>query len=134
MERFWRKSNVGISFCKSKKKTRLQIDKDLLIEARGDVQKLIKTKKKHFFGEQLRENVGKPKELWRTLKSLGLDEKGKPPADVNVILKKADGALSSSPEDTANLFKSFYANLADGLLKVLPKPKHLFGATSVAKF
>ena len=49
-------------------------------------------------------------------------------------MTKADGDLTSSPTDTANIFCQFYANLADGLLKLLPKPKNIFGIASVLKF
>ena len=34
--------------------------------------KLIKEKKQKFYKEKLKENIGKPKELWKALKSLGL--------------------------------------------------------------
>ena len=37
--------------------------------------KLIKQKKSQFYNEKLKENIGKPKELWKALKSLGLPSK-----------------------------------------------------------
>ena len=114
------------------KKSRLQIDRNFFTEARNSVQKLIREKKKSFFEEKLKENVGKPRELWKTLKSLGLGSKSS--GDSNISLKKADGDLTSSPTQTANLFKDFYANLADDLLKLLPNPKNVFGIASAAKF
>ena len=116
------------------KKSKLQIDKDLFTNARSSVQKLIRDKKRSYYEEKLKEHVGKPKELWKTLKSLGLQSKGKSSADNNISLKQEDDNLTASPTDTANLFKSFYANLADGLLKLLPKPKNRFGITSVINF
>ena len=39
------------------------------------MQKLINYKKRYFYQEKLSENVGKPKELWKALKSLGLPSK-----------------------------------------------------------
>ena len=39
------------------------------------MQKLINYKKRCFYQEKLSENVGKPKELWKALKSLGLPSK-----------------------------------------------------------
>ena len=36
---------------------------------------LIKTKKNQFYKTKLKENIGKPKELWKALKSLGLPSK-----------------------------------------------------------
>ena len=52
--------------------SRLNNDEQLYKEAKINVQKLIKNKKRDFYQEKLRENVGKPKELWKALKSLGL--------------------------------------------------------------
>ena len=55
------------------KKSRLHVDKENYKEAKNEVQKLIRTKKKAYFKSKLTENVGKPKELWNCLKSLGLE-------------------------------------------------------------
>ena len=48
--------------------------------------KLIKVKKKQFYKEKLKEDISKPKELWKALKSLGLlCKKG---SVSNICLKK----------------------------------------------
>ena len=39
------------------------------------MQKLISYKKKHFFENKLNDSIGKPKELWKALKFLGLPSK-----------------------------------------------------------
>ena len=52
------------------KKTRLHIYKELYKNAKYGTQELIIAKKQPFFDEKLSESVGKPKELWNTLKSL----------------------------------------------------------------
>ena len=41
-------------------------------KARNHVQNLTKRKKKSFVVGKLNENIGKPKDLWKCLKSLGL--------------------------------------------------------------
>ena len=46
----------------------LNIDWEIYKEARNDVQKRIKQKKKTYFEEKLSENIAKPKEIWQTLK------------------------------------------------------------------
>ena len=46
----------------------LNIDWEIYKEARNDVQKTIKQKKKTYFEEKLSENIAKPKEIWQTLK------------------------------------------------------------------
>ena len=55
------------------KASRLNIDKQFYKEAKINVQKLIKNKR-DFYLKKLRENVGKPKELWKAFKSLDLPE------------------------------------------------------------
>ena len=49
-----------------------------------NVQKLIKIKERDFYQEKLRENVGKPKELWKALNSLGLPSKITPVSQVSL--------------------------------------------------
>ena len=39
------------------------------------MQKLISYKKKTFFENRLNDSIGKPRELWKALKSLGLPNK-----------------------------------------------------------
>ena len=45
----------------------LNIDEQLYKEAKINVQKLIKNKKRDFYQEKLRENISKPEELWKPL-------------------------------------------------------------------
>ena len=46
------------------------IDYDFYIEAKYNTRKLMKPKKIEFFNTKLTENIGKPKELWKSLKLL----------------------------------------------------------------
>ena len=48
------------------------VDKDNYKEVKNEVKKLICTKKKAYVESKLTENIGKPKQLWKSLKSLGL--------------------------------------------------------------
>ena len=57
------------------KRSRLHIDKELYNAARYKVHKMIFNKKKDYFENKLNECIGKPKELWKALKSLGLPKK-----------------------------------------------------------
>ena len=56
------------------KRSRLHIIKELYV-AQYKVHKLIFDKKKDYFENKLNECIGKPKELWKVLKSLGLPNK-----------------------------------------------------------
>ena len=48
------------------------LDEESLKRSEAQVQNLIENKKKVFIENKLKDNVGKPKELWKVLKSLGL--------------------------------------------------------------
>ena len=89
-------------------------------------------KKKQFYNEKLKEKIGKPKDLWKTLKSLGLPSK-KVTNISNMCLKK-DDKINFDEKTNANTFKEFYCNLAGDLLKKLPPPSNKFGITSVCNF
>ena len=62
-------------YFKKFKKSNLHIDYDFYIEAKYNVKKLIKQRKKEFYETKLTENIAKPKELWKTLKTMGLPSK-----------------------------------------------------------
>ena len=95
------------------------------------MQKLIKTKKKTLFEEKLKANVGKPKELWKALKSLGLPSKKT--ASTNICLKdKTEVTFDSS--SISEIFKSSYSTLTSNLVKQLPPPKNRFDLKSVEKY
>ena len=55
---------------KKYKKPRLHLDKEIYKRARYSVQNLIAKKKKEFFENKLKECIGKPKDLWKAIKSL----------------------------------------------------------------
>ena len=54
------------------KTTQLHVDKEIYLESKKDVTDTIKLKKQEFFQNKLNENIGNPKGLWDTIKSLGL--------------------------------------------------------------
>ena len=50
----------------------MHIDKDICNAARYKVRKMIFYKKRSLFEKKLSESIGKPKDLWKALKSLEL--------------------------------------------------------------
>ena len=110
------------------KKSKLHIDRELFKAARNSTQSLIFKKKKTFYKEKLTENIGKPKELWKSLNSLGLSSKNK---SGSKICLNENGKLNFEPKVNANIFRNFFSNLADDLLKKLPNPKNKFNMDSV---
>ena len=69
------KLNLRNKLFKKFKKSRLHIDKELYKKSKYDALKLITSKKQAFFEEKLSETIGKPKELWESLKSLGMPKR-----------------------------------------------------------
>ena len=57
---------------KKLKKSKLHIEKDIYNVARYKARKMVFNKKISFFEKKLSESIGKPKALWKALKSLGL--------------------------------------------------------------
>ena len=110
------------------KKSRNSTDHENYKKARNKVQYLINDKKKTFVVGKLNENIGKPKELWKSLKSLGLPSKQASPS--TICLEKG-GSLSFDPKTNAEIFKDFYSNLASDLLKKLPSSPNKFGKETV---
>ena len=94
---------------------------------------MIKDKKKNFVIGKLNNNIGKPEELWKSLKSLGLPSKAN--SSATICLEK-DGILSFDPKTNAEIFKEFYSNLANNLVKKLPTPPppNKYGKTAVNNY
>ena len=82
------------------------------------LQKMMLKKKKSYVEEELGKNSNKPKELWKTLKSLGLSSnKGRQ----SIISLKEDGGIQYEALENANTFERFYSELVRGLQEKLPR-------------
>ena len=57
------------------KKSKLHIDEENYEKVKYQVQNIIRKKKREFYETNLRQKINKPKELWKTLKSMGLPSK-----------------------------------------------------------
>ena len=101
------------------KKSRSDSDNENYKKSRNKVQRMIKDKKKNFVIGILNDNIGKPKELWKSLKSLWLPSKES--SSAKICLEK-DGILLFDPKTNAEIFKDFYSNLANNLVQKLPAP------------
>ena len=92
------------------KKTLLHVDKEIFKETKYKVIKMIKSKKKLYFERKLHENIAKPKELWKAIKSLGLPCKNY--TVPNICLKDKNGSLNFEDSSNANTFKKFSRKLS----------------------
>ena len=90
------------------KSAKLHFDATIYKESTNLAMKLIKVKKKQFYKEKLKEDISKPKRLWKALISLGLlCKKG---SISNICLKK-DGKTSFDDKMNANNFKEIFSKL-----------------------
>ena len=88
-------------------------------------------KKKSYFEEELDKNRNKPKELWKTLKSLGLSSDK---ARQSKISLNKDGAIQFEALENANTFKRFYSELAGGLQEKLPRAPNKFTSQTTKNY
>ena len=114
------------------KKSRKSTDHENYKKARNKVQYLINDKEKTFVVGKLNKNIGKPKELWKSLKSLGLPSKQASPS--TICLEKGGSLSFDYSKTNAEIFKDFYSNLASDLLKKLPSSPNKFGKETVKKY
>ena len=85
-------------------KSRKSTDHENYEKARNKVQYLINDKKKTFVVRKLNENIRKPKEVWKPLKSLCLPSKKASPS--TICLEK-DGTLSFDSKTNAEILETF---------------------------
>ena len=88
-------------------------------------------KKKSYFEEELGKNRNKPKEFWKTLKSLGL---GSDKARQSKISLKKDGDIQFKALENANTFKRFYSELAGDLQEKLPRAPNKFTSQTTKNY
>ena len=77
------------------------------------------------------ENIGKPKELWNCLKSLGLKFES---SISNINCLENDKSVNFDIKDIAKTFSAFFSNLVENLLGKLPNPSNKYGVLSVAQY
>ena len=112
-------------------KSKLNVDEILYKEARNTVQALIRDKKRKILQEKLSKNIGKPKELWKIIKKLGLPDKKAATTSLCLNTKKE---LTFSSRTIANNFKNYFTNLASDRVKKLPDATEKLGITSVHQY
>ena len=112
------------------KSTKLYIDEDLHKEATYHAVKLTKKKKIQFYKEKFK-NIGKPNELWKPLKALGLPSKK---GTISNICLKKDDIISFDDKANANALKECFCNLASYLVAKLPPSSNRFGLDTVCNY
>ena len=93
-------------------------------------KKVIAEKKRLYFETKLTKNTGKPKELWKTLKSLELRNKVSI-ATINAL--KDDKVVKYDPKPISEVFKTIFV-ITEKLLEKLLCALNKYGIDSVSKF
>ena len=93
----------------------------------------LQKKKKEFFENKLKECIGKAKDLWKAIKSLGLPNKfggciGVALAENQIVKHDTKSILKTF------YYSSFYSNLAGDLLAKLPKSPNQYTIKFVSDY
>ena len=109
----------------------LQTDKDNFKVIKMHLQKMILNEKRSYVEEELGKNRKKSKELWKTLKSLGLSSDK---AKQSKIYLKKDGSIQLESLEDANTLKRFCSELAEGLQEKLPRTPDKFSSQTTKNY
>ena len=112
-------------------KSKLHINEEIYKKIRSQFQKLIKKKKQNFYEINLKQKINKPKELWKTLKSVGLSSKA---ASASNICLKERNEIVFNDTKICSIFKSFFSNLVQNLVSKLPPPPNVFIGSKVTSY
>ena len=93
--------------------------------------KINQSKKRAFFDDKLSEYIGKPKELWETLKSLGTVKK---PLISNFNAIESNNTLTFDKKAVAKTFEDFFSNLAGSLAVKVPNAPNKYNLESVFQY
>ena len=98
------------------KKSKLHTDEENYKKVKYQVQNLIRKKKREFYETNLRQKINKPKELWKTLKSMGLPSKA---VTASNICLKDKNEMAFNATKNCFIFKNYFASLAHNLVSKL---------------
>ena len=87
------------------KKSRLHIDEENYKKVKYQVQNLVRKKKSEFYGTNLKQKINKPKELSKTLKSMGLPSKA---VKASYICLKDNNELVFSATRNCSIFGNYF--------------------------
>ena len=113
------------------KKSKLHIDEENYKKVKYQVQNLIRKKKREFYETNLRQKINKPKELWKTLKSMGLPSKAVTAS--NICLKDKNEIVFNATKN-CSIFKNYFSSLAHNLVSMLLLSPNIFTESKIASY
>ena len=113
------------------KKSKLHIDEENYKKVKYQVQNLIRKKKREFYETNLRQKINTPKELWKTLKYMGLPSKAVTAS--NICLKDKNRIVFNDIKN-CSIFKNYFSSLAQNLVFKLPLTPNIFAESKIASY
>ena len=113
------------------KKSKLHIDEGNYKNVKYQVQNLIWRKKREFYETNLRQKINKPKELWKTLKSMSLPFKAV--TALNICLKNKNQIVFNDIKN-CSIFKNYFSSLAQNLVSKLPLSPNIFTESKIVSY
>ena len=95
---------------KKSKRSKLNAHQEIFNKTRNKSHRLILQNKIEYFENKLKENIAKPKDLWKTLKSLGLSKKF---SVVQTDAIEDNKHLNYDLKSVAQTFSRFYSTLTN---------------------
>ena len=92
---------------------------------------MIINKKRAFLENKLTESIGKPKDLWKALRSLGLPSKTSS-CEVNAL--KINNKVEHDFNSDLEGFRNYHSTLVENLVKLLPKLTNKYSINSIIKY
>ena len=99
------------------RKSKFHTDEENYKKVKHQVQNLIRKKKWEFYKTNLRQKINEPKELWKTLKSMGLPSKA---VTASRICLKDKKELVFNATKKSSIFKNYFSSLTQNLVSKLP--------------
>ena len=113
------------------KRSKLHTDEENYKKVKYQVQNLIRKKKREFYETNLRQKINKPKELWKTLKSMGLPSKAVTAS--NICLKDKNEIVFNATKN-CSIFKNYFSSLAHNLVSMLLLSPNIFTESKIASY
>ena len=113
------------------KKSKLHIDEENFKKVKYQVQNLIWRKKREFYETNLKQKINKPKELWKTLKSMSLPFKVV--TAFNICLKNKNQIVFNDIKN-CSIFKNYFSSLAQNLVSKLPLSPNIFTESKIVSY
>ena len=113
------------------KKSKLHTDEKNYKKVKYQLQNLIRKKKREFYETNLRQKTNKPKELWKTLKSMGLPYKAVTAS--NICLKDKNQIVFNDIKN-CSIFKNYFSSLAQNLGSKLPLLPNIFTESKITSY